>query len=97
MSDLVNPWTVAHHAPWNFPSMNTGVGCLALLQGIFLTQGSNLTSSVLAGEFFTISATFTLFILEKSLCIFSVGKLLLKELLEVEKTKVSLNIESDLF
>ena len=56
-----------------------------------------LTSSVLAGKFFTISATFTLFILEKSLCIFSVGKLLLKELLEVEETKVSLNIESGLF
>ena len=55
------------------------------------------TSPVLAGEFFTTGATFTLFILEKSLCIFSVGKLLLKELLEVEKTKVSLNIESDSF
>ena len=28
--------------PWNFPSKNTGVGCHFLLQGIFLTQGSNL-------------------------------------------------------
>ena len=27
---------------WNFPGMNTGVGCHFLLQGIFLTQGSNL-------------------------------------------------------
>ena len=27
--------------PWNFPDQNTGVGCHALLQGIFLTQGSN--------------------------------------------------------
>ena len=27
--------------PWNSPSKNTGVGCHALLQGIFLTQGSN--------------------------------------------------------
>ena len=26
---------------WNFPGKNTGVGCHALLQGIFLTQGSN--------------------------------------------------------
>ena len=26
---------------WNFPSKNTGVGCHFLLQGIFLTQGSN--------------------------------------------------------
>ena len=28
--------------PWDFPSKNTGVGCNFLLQGIFLTQGSNL-------------------------------------------------------
>ena len=26
---------------WNFPGKNTGVGCLFLLQGIFLTQKSN--------------------------------------------------------
>ena len=28
--------------PWNFPGKNTRVGCHSLLQGIFLTQGSNL-------------------------------------------------------
>ena len=28
--------------PWNFPGKNTGVGCRFLLQGIFLTQRSNL-------------------------------------------------------
>ena len=28
--------------PWDFPCKNTGVGCHLLLQGIFLTQGSNL-------------------------------------------------------
>ena len=28
--------------PWDSPDKNTGVGCHALLQGIFLTQGSNL-------------------------------------------------------
>ena len=28
--------------PWNFPGKNTGVGCHALLQGSFLTQGLNL-------------------------------------------------------
>ena len=28
--------------PWDSPGKNTGVGCRALLQGIFLTQGSNL-------------------------------------------------------
>ena len=27
--------------PWDCPGENTGVGCHALLQGIFLTQGSN--------------------------------------------------------
>ena len=28
--------------PWNFLGKSTGVGCHFLLQGIFLTQGSNL-------------------------------------------------------
>ena len=28
--------------PWGFPGENTGVGCHFPLQGIFLTQGSNL-------------------------------------------------------
>ena len=34
---------IAHqtHCPWNSPSKNTGVGSHSLLQGIFLTQGSN--------------------------------------------------------
>ena len=27
--------------PWNFPGKNTGAGCHVLLQGLFLTQGSN--------------------------------------------------------
>ena len=31
-------------SPWNSPGRNTGVGSLSLLQGIFLTQGSNLSS-----------------------------------------------------
>ena len=36
-------WTVAHRllCPWYSPGKNTGVGCHALLQGIFPTQGSN--------------------------------------------------------
>ena len=29
--------------PWDFPGKNTGVSCHFLLQGIFLTQGSNLS------------------------------------------------------
>ena len=42
--------------PGNFLDKNIGVGCHALLQGIFLTQGSNLCLlqiSCIAGEFFT--------------------------------------------
>ena len=40
----MTPWTAAHQAPLSMdsPGKNTGVGCHALLQGIFLTQGSNL-------------------------------------------------------
>ena len=32
---------VTPYSPWNSPGQNTGVGSLSLLQGIFLTQGSN--------------------------------------------------------
>ena len=38
------PWTAAPQAPLSIgesPGKNTGVGCHALLQGIFLTQGLN--------------------------------------------------------
>jgi len=43
VSDSANPWTVALQAPlfMGFSSKNTGVGCHALLQGIFPTQGLN--------------------------------------------------------
>ena len=52
------PWTVAHLqstilCPWDFPGMNTGVGCHSLLQGIFPTQGSKAETVALAGGFFT--------------------------------------------
>ena len=42
-NSFMTPWTVAHKAPlsWNSPGKNTGVGCHALIQGIFPTQGSN--------------------------------------------------------
>ena len=43
VSDFATSRTVAHQAPpWNFPGKNTGGFCHFLLQGIFLTQGSNL-------------------------------------------------------
>ena len=44
---FVTLWTVAHQAPLSMgfsrkkKKKNTGVGCHALFQGIFLTQGSN--------------------------------------------------------
>ena len=46
-------------SPWDSPGKNTGVGCPALFQGIFPTQGSNpcVMSPALAGRLFTISAT----------------------------------------
>ena len=36
-------WTIAHQllCPWDSPGKNFGVGCHALLQGIFPTQGSH--------------------------------------------------------
>ena len=38
-------WAATCQAPlsWDFPGKNTGVGCHAFLQGIFLTQGTNLS------------------------------------------------------
>ena len=59
MSDFAAPWTVAILlGPSDSPGRSTGIGCHALLQGIFLTQGSNLSlmSPVLAGGFFTTTA-----------------------------------------
>ena len=44
---FVTLWTVESVRPlrpWNSPSKNIGVGCHALLQGIFLTQADSLPS-----------------------------------------------------
>ena len=39
---FVTLWTIARLlGPWGFPSKNTGGGCHFLLQGVFLTQGSD--------------------------------------------------------
>ena len=46
--------------PWDSPGKNTGVGCHALLQGIFQTQRTEPASSAspaLAGRFFTTTTT----------------------------------------
>ena len=41
VSDSATPRTLAHRllCPWASPGKDTGVGCCALLQGIFPTQG----------------------------------------------------------
>ena len=46
------PWTVARQAlrPWDSLGKNTGGGCHFLLQGIFLTQESNLRLLVFTAE-----------------------------------------------
>ena len=47
---MLSPFTVSHSlrprllCSWDSPDKNTGVGCQALLQGIFPTQRSNLSS-----------------------------------------------------
>ena len=42
VSNSATPWTIAKLlCSWDFPDKNSGVGCHFLLQGIFLTQGSN--------------------------------------------------------
>ena len=39
MSDSLQPHQLS--SPWNSPGQNTGMSSLSLLQGIFLTHGSN--------------------------------------------------------
>ena len=40
---LFGLWPTRLLSPWDSPGRRTGVGCRALLQGIFLTQGSSLS------------------------------------------------------
>ena len=60
---LVDPMSCSPpgSSAWDSPGKNTGVGCHALLQGIFLTQGWNPHLSCLlhlqVSSFFTTSAT----------------------------------------
>ena len=45
VSDFLQPYRLQPtrlHCPWDSPGRNTRVGCHALLQGIFSTQGWNL-------------------------------------------------------
>ena len=56
--------------PWDFPAKNSGVGCPALLQGIFLTHGSELyllTCLILADGIFTSNTTWEVLETEKEL------------------------------
>ena len=62
---LCNPMDCSHRGarllcPWDSPGKNIGTGCHALLQGILLTQVSNLCLlhlPALVGGFFTTSIT----------------------------------------
>ena len=62
MSKSLQPhglWPTRLLSPWYFPSKNIEVGCCALLQGIFPTQGIEPVSPAspeLAGGFFTTEA-----------------------------------------
>ena len=40
---LVTLWSLAHQCPWDSPGKNTGMDCHFFLQGVFLTQGTNLS------------------------------------------------------
>ena len=45
------PGSSWENPPWDSPGKNTAVGCCALLQGIFLTQGSNQCLLLVSGFF----------------------------------------------
>ena len=56
LSDSLRPYGLQSArllCPWDSPGKNTGVGCCVLFQGIFLTQGSNLSllSPGISGNF----------------------------------------------
>ena len=58
MSDSFWPYrwqSIRLLCPWDSPGKNTGIGCHFLLQGFFLTQGSNqcLHICCIEGRFFT--------------------------------------------
>ena len=63
MSDSLQPYGLSPTrllCLWDSPGKNNGVRCHALLQGIFLTQGSNpclFMSTALSGRFFTTSTS----------------------------------------
>ena len=42
VSDSLQLYPTRLLCPWDSPGKNTGVGCLSLLQGIFLIQGLNM-------------------------------------------------------
>ena len=48
---FATPWTIAHQAPWGFPSKDTRVGCHSLLQGIVPDQRSNMHLPHWHGDF----------------------------------------------
>ena len=79
---FVTLWTVAVRllCPWDSPGKNTEVDHHSLFQGIFLTQGLNLSlmSLTWAGGFFTTSATWKATYILPDLYIYLLYYLLLK-------------------
>ena len=59
------------YSPWNSPGQSTGVGSLSLLQGIFLTQGSNPGLLQCRWTVYQLSHKGSLRILEWVVCPFS--------------------------
>ena len=56
---FVTRWAVIRLlCPWDSPGKNAGVGCHALLQGIFPTQGSNPHLLYLLGRWVLYHSTF---------------------------------------
>ena len=57
LCNLMDLWPAHFFCLWDSPGKSSGLGCHALFQAIFPTQGSNprLLSAALAGEIFTTS------------------------------------------
>ena len=73
MSDSLQPYGLYPtrlFCPWDFIDKNTGVGWHFILQGIFLTQGLNmsLASPALVSGFFTTTTTKEFFTTTSTTC-----------------------------
>ena len=81
--------------PWDFPGKNTGICCHFLLQGFFLTQGSNqcLHVSCIKGRFFTTEPSGKLILV--FLCLISLSKNSSQEVLVVKNSLADSGVVRD--